>query len=136
MPALDQSEIMAEQLYLELAIGEIEADTQREQCAQSAVATPLTAFRRGGELAAPRPPANQNDGKGSGSLRRASRQDFHRSGKGAAARYQEPFGQPASESDCQRVRDTWLTELLARASRVVDNDEQDFTPKHALRYTG
>jgi hypothetical protein len=136
VPALDQAEIMAEQLYLELAIGEVEADTQREKSAQSVAHTPLTAFPRGGELAAPRPPANQNDGKGSGTLRRASGQDFRRSGKGAAARYQEPFGQPAGESDCQRVRDTWLTELLARASRVVNNDEPDFTPKRALRYTG
>jgi hypothetical protein len=61
-PALDRCEIMAEQFYLELAIGEVEADTQREQCAQSAEATPLTAFPRGGELAHPRPSANQNDG--------------------------------------------------------------------------
>jgi len=33
-PALDRSEIMAEQFYLELAIGEVEADTQREQSAR------------------------------------------------------------------------------------------------------
>lgn len=50
-PALDRSEIMAEQLRLELAIAEVEADRQREQCAQSADATSLTAFPRGGELA-------------------------------------------------------------------------------------
>jgi hypothetical protein len=136
VPALDQTEIMAEQFYLELAIGEVEADTQRQQRAQSAVGSPSVAFPRGGELAAPRTHANQNDGKGSGRLRRARGQDFHRSGKGAAARYQEPCGQSAGESDRQRVRDTWLTELLARASREVDNDVQDFTPKGALRYTG
>ena len=107
MPALDQSEIMAEQLHLELAIGEVEADTQREQCAQSAEATPLTAFPRGGELAAPRPSANQNDGEGSGSLRRGDGQD------------------------------TWLTELLARASReIIQNDDQDFAPKRELRRCG
>jgi hypothetical protein len=56
---------MAEQFYLELAIGEVEADTQREQRAQSAVGTPSAAFPRGGELAAPRPHANQNEGNGS-----------------------------------------------------------------------
>jgi hypothetical protein len=112
-PALDRSEIMAEQLRLELAIGEVEADRQREQCAQSTEATPLTAFPRDGELAAPRPPAN-HDGEGSGSLRREYVQDFRRSGKGAAAR--------------ERVR--LLTELLARASReIIQNDDQDFRAK-------
>jgi hypothetical protein len=136
VPALDQTEIMAEQFFLELAIGEVEADTQREQRAQSAVGTPSAAFPRSGDLAAPRPHANQNDGKGSTWLRRAHGQGFHRSGKGAAARYQEPFGPPAGESDRQRVRNTWLTELLARASREVENDVQDFTPKRALRCAG
>jgi hypothetical protein len=113
VPALDRSKIMGEQLHLELAIGEVEADTQREQCAQSVEATPLTAFPRAGALAAPRPPANQNDGgEGGGSLRRGYGQDFRRSGKGAAAR--------------ERVRNTWLTELLARASQeIIQNDDQD-----------
>jgi hypothetical protein len=127
VPALDQTEIMAEQLYLELAIGEVEADTQRERRAQSAAGTSLTAFPRSGELAAPRPPANHNDGEGSGWIR---------SDKPAAARYQGPLDEPAGEGNRQRVRDTWLTELLARASREVDNDEQDFTPKRAMRYAG
>jgi hypothetical protein len=121
-PALDQSEIMAEQFYLELAIGEVEADTQRER-AQSAEATPLTAFPRGGELAAPTLSANQNDGEGNCSLRRGYGQDFHRSGKGAAAR--------------ERVHDTWLTDLLARASQeIVQNDDGDFAPKRELRRSG
>jgi hypothetical protein len=136
VPALDQSEIMAEQLYLELAIGEVEADTQCEQSDRSAAGMPFTPGPCVGVAAAPNPPANQNDEEGRGSRRRAYGQDFRRSGKGAAARYREPYGQPAGESDCQRVRDTWLTELLARASREVDNDQQDFTPKRALRYTG
>ncbi len=136
VPALDQSEIMAEQLYLEVAIGEVEADTQREQSAQAAVGTPFTAFACGGVVAAPKPPANQNDEEGRGSHTRAYGQDLHRSGKGAKARYQKPYGQRAGESDCQRVRDTWLTELLARASREIDNEERDFTPKRALRYAG
>jgi hypothetical protein len=48
VPALDQTEIMAEQFYLELAIGEVEADTQREQGAQSAVGPRSGAFPRGG----------------------------------------------------------------------------------------
>jgi hypothetical protein len=89
-PALDRSEIMTEQLYLELAIGEVEAE-QREPCARSAEASPLIAFPLGGELAASRPAA----------------------------------------------RDTWLTELLARASReIVQNDDQDYVPKRGLRRSG
>jgi hypothetical protein len=136
VPALDQSEIMAEQLYLELAIGEVEADTQREQSDQSAVAAPFTAFPCGGVVAAPNQPANQNDEESYGARMRAYGQDFRRFGKGAKARSQRPNGQPAGESDCLRVRDTWLTELLARASREVDNEEPDFTPKRALRYAG
>jgi hypothetical protein len=135
VPALDQTEIMAEQFYLELAIGEVEADTRGEQGVQSAVGTKSAAFSRGAELSAPRP-TNQNGGKGNGGLRRAHGQDFRRSGKGAAPRYQEPCGQSAGESDRQRVRDTWLTELLARASCEVDNHVQDFTPKRALRCAG
>jgi hypothetical protein len=133
VPALDQSEIMAEQLYLELAIGEIEADA-REQCDQ--LAAPLTAFPRGGVAAAPNPPANQNNEEGRGSRIREHEQDFRRCGKSTAARYQGPYGQPVGESGCKRVRDTWLTELLARASREVDNDDQDFAPKCAQRYAG
>jgi hypothetical protein len=122
VPALDQSEIMAEQLYLEVAIGEVEADTQHEQSAQTAVCAPFATFLCDGVVAAPNPPANQNDEENRGSR--------------VAARYQQPYGQPSGESDCQRVRDTWLTELLARASREVDNEEQDFTPKRILRYAG
>jgi hypothetical protein len=67
VPSFDQSEIMAEQLYLEVAIGEVEADTQCEQSAQSAVRTPFTAFPCGGVVAAPNPPANQNDEENRGS---------------------------------------------------------------------
>jgi hypothetical protein len=41
-------------------------------------------------------------------------------------------GHPPDEIPCEKVRDTWLTDLLARASREVDNEEQDFAPKRAL----
>jgi hypothetical protein len=36
-----------------------------------------------------------------------------------------------AEADCKEGRDTWLTELLARASREEDEDYQDFAPKSA-----
>jgi hypothetical protein len=64
VPALDGSEVMAEQLYLELAIGEVEA--QREQSAQSTVSTPARIFPSGVVVAAPSPPASQNDEQGRG----------------------------------------------------------------------
>jgi hypothetical protein len=136
VPALDQSEIMAEQLYLEVAIGEVEADTQREQSAQMTAATPFTVFHYAVVAAAPSPPANQNSEGARKGRTNAREQDFGRSGGGAAARYQEPCAQRAGENDCERPRDTWLTQLLARASRGTDNDQQDFTPKRTLRYAG
>jgi hypothetical protein len=39
------------------------------------------------------------------------------------------------EGNCQRIPDTWLTDLLARASHGSNNDQTDFTPKRALRHT-
>src|SRR5271163_1390577 len=66
VPALDQPEIMAEQLYLELAIGEVEADSQREQSDQSAAVEPCTDFPCRGVAAAPKSPASQKDEEGRG----------------------------------------------------------------------
>jgi hypothetical protein len=41
----------------------------------------------------------------------------------------------SQQMGCERLRDTWLTDLLARASRGGNNDQTDFTPKRALRHT-
>jgi hypothetical protein len=111
VPTLDQSKVMTEQFYLDLAIGEVE---QREQSARSTVGTPPTVFPGSIKVAAPSPQANQNDNEVC---------------KAAPARPE----QPADEDDCERLRDTWLTDLLARASRGANNDQTDFTPKRALR---
>jgi hypothetical protein len=43
-PALDPSDIMAAQMLLELAIGEVEADAQRDQRARQTVDAPSTAW--------------------------------------------------------------------------------------------
>jgi hypothetical protein len=80
VPALDRSEVMAEQLHLELAIGEVE---QREQSARSTAGAPVT-----------------------------------------------------DEDDVERTRNTWLTELLARASREENDDYRTFAPKPGLRRNG
>jgi hypothetical protein len=50
VPALDRSEVMTQQFYLELAIGEVE---QREQSARSTVGKPATVFPRGAVVPAP-----------------------------------------------------------------------------------
>jgi hypothetical protein len=60
-PALDLSDILAAQMSLELAIGEVEADAQRDRRVHLAIDTPPTASPRGGVLAAQSPPANQKD---------------------------------------------------------------------------
>jgi hypothetical protein len=41
-----------------------------------------------------------------------------------------------SEDDTPSGGRTWLTALLARASRGVDNDEQDLTPRWTQTQTG
>jgi hypothetical protein len=43
---------------------------------------------------------------------------------------------PRTETDCGEGRDTWLTELLARASREEDEDYQDFAQRRELRRGG
>jgi hypothetical protein len=131
VPALEQSEVMTERFYLELAIGEVEA--QCEQSTRSAMDNPATP--RGIPVTAPSVQANQNEQEVCGSSTKAYRQDL-RSDVAAPARYSEQYGQPADWGDCERLRDTWLTDLLARASSGTNNDQTDFTPKRALRHTG
>jgi hypothetical protein len=114
VPALDRSKVMTEQFYLEMAIGEVEA--QCKQSAQLTVGNPSTVFAQ----------ANQNEQE----VREL------RSGKAAPARYPEQYDQPADQGDCEGIRDTWLTDILARASRGANNNDQtDFTPKRALGHT-
>jgi hypothetical protein len=99
VPALERSEVMTEQFYLELAIGEVEA-----QCEQSTRST----TPRGIVVTAPSVQANQNKQEVCGSRTEAYRQD-HRSDVAAPARYPEQYGQPADRGDCERLHDTWLT---------------------------
>jgi hypothetical protein len=70
VPALDGSEVMAEQLYLELAIGEVEA--QCEQSARSTAGRPASIFSRGVVVAAPSEQPSQNDQQGRGARLRES----------------------------------------------------------------
>ena len=81
--ALDLSDIMAAQMRLEEAIGKIEADAGPEEPAQVAIDTPSTTSPRGGVVAAPRPPANQNDEQRRRPLTRLWARVFCRAGVGA-----------------------------------------------------
>jgi hypothetical protein len=61
---------------------------------------------------------------------------FRRAGDGAQGHSEALSGHSEDGTDWGERRATWLTELLARASRGVDNDEQDFAPRSALTQNG
>jgi hypothetical protein len=110
-PALDHSDIMAAQMSLELAIGEVEADAQREQHAQTVPSGP--SYRRNGALSKPSFPANENDQQGRGPLTRLWAQFSRRADESV---------EDGAEGDCWEGRDTWLTELcpcFARGGRTI-----------------
>jgi hypothetical protein len=126
VPAWDRSEIMAEQLFLELAIGEVEAELQPLQCAPRGQDTPMVA--PGDNVSVHlKLPADHNEERSRGSLGTTHPQNVRRPGSEAAACDQRPHSPTNEESGC--VRHTWMTELLARASRRLDEDFQDFAPK-------
>ena len=119
-PALDRSDIMAAQMSLELAIGEVEADAQREQRARAVLDGP--SHRRDGVSSKPSFPANENDQQGRGPLTILWTRFLRRTGESV---------EDEAEEDRRERRDTWLTELLVRASREEDEAYQDFAPKGA-----
>jgi hypothetical protein len=76
------------------------------------------------------PPANQNVEPGSGPLQRPWTRagDCARVEKTRQGHNEALSGHSPDETDCREGRDTWLTELLARASREEDEDCHDFAP--------
>jgi hypothetical protein len=121
VPPWEQSEIMDEQLLLELAIGEVEAELLVLQCAPRRPGTPTVAFidnapvdpnlpsshnEQRSRMAAPRPPNVRQSGQEAG---------------------QRPNSLPAGKSE--PPRHTWMTDLLARASGHDNENLQDFAPK-------
>jgi hypothetical protein len=128
VPAWDRSDIMAEQLFLELAIGEVEAELQPLQCDPRRLDT-VTLAPSDGPSIEPKLPANGNARHDHGSIATTCSRDVDPSDSEAAVRGQRPKSPTLEESDAEHVRDTWLTDLLARAS-VHDNENlQDFAPK-------
>jgi hypothetical protein len=138
--ALDESDILAAQRSLEEAIDRIEADAEPDEDADQA-ADVLAYLPRNGVVNLPYPPANQNGEQRRSPFRRlwpgvlwnhVFRRSVDRPGvgeRGAALTSRFPV-----ETRCGQGRDTWLTDLLARASREEDEEnDQDFAPPRAVR---
>jgi hypothetical protein len=130
-PPFHRSEIAAAEISLEMAIEAVEAEAVLEQSAK--LATLATSTLRVGVSVTPSPPANQNGEVRhslatfwAGILRRA---DDGAPGRGEAMSDHREDGTDSGGRP-------WLTELLARASRGVDNDEQDFTPRWTPKQNG
>jgi hypothetical protein len=138
--ALDESDIVAAQRSLEEAIGRIEADAETEGRTDQAIDTPLTYLPRGGVVKAPYPPANQNGEQQRSPLRRLWTQVFRRAGDrpnghgSLRARGETLLRNFSDQRHSGPGRDTWLTDLLARASREEDqDDDRDFAPPREVR---
>ena len=133
--ALDESDILTAQRSLEEAIERIEADTEP---ADQPANMPLAQLPRG-VVEAPYPPANQNGEQRRSPLRRLWTHVFHRAGGSACGN--DRFGGRGAvlasrfpvETHREQVRDTWLTDLLARASREEEDDDQTFAPQRVVR---
>ena len=129
VPTWNASEIMAEQLFLELAIGEVEAELQPLQRAPAGPDMPT--LTRSQPVSVPQKlPMNDNERRSRGSLGTTDPQNVHRADSEVPdCDQRRPTPSPTlEESDC--VPYTWMTEILARASRQLDEDFQDFAPKH------
>jgi hypothetical protein len=123
-PPFHRSEIAAEEMSLDMAIEAVEASLMREQNAK--METLATSPLRAGFSVTPSLRANQNGEVRhsratlwAGILRRA-----HAPGRGKAMSNRDNNEDGSCGGGC-----TWMTELLARASRAVDNNEQNFTPR-------
>ena len=119
-PPFHRSEIAAEEMSLEMAIEAVEADSLRERAKLATAPSPI----RAGLSVTLGVPANQNG-------------ELHYSHAifwaGILRRAHVPAGSEAmsdrKEHGSATGGRTWVTELLARASCGVDDNEQDFTPR-------
>jgi hypothetical protein len=132
-PPFHRSEIAAAEMSLEMAIEAVEAEATCDQNAR--LATLSTSSLRAGVSVMPSLPANHN-GEARRSLSTLWAGIFGRAGDGAQGRGEQLSGHCEDDTDSRERRDTWLTELLARASHGVDNDEQDFAPRQATTQNG
>ena len=116
-PPFHRSEIAAEEMSLEMAIEAVEADLMREQSAKLAMLG--TSLRTGLSVTPSLSPNQNGEVRNSratlwaGILRRA-----HAPGRGDAMSDHNEDGSASGGG-------TWMPELLARASRGANNNEQD-----------
>jgi len=118
-PPLDQSDIVAAQMCLEAAIKEIEADALRSQRAQTAMHMPSTVSSRGGVSG--EPAANHEQRRAP--ITRHWARVFRPAGDRVLFRGKVLSDHSSGETG--KGRDPWLTELLARASCEVEEDDQE-----------
>ena len=118
-PPVDPSDLLAAQMCLEAAIKEIEADALRNQRAQAVMGGPSIASPGARVLGAP---AHQNGHQLPAAITRRWARVFRRADERTSFRGKVLSDRSAGEG---AGRDPWLSELLARASREVEEDAQD-----------
>jgi hypothetical protein len=111
-------------MSLEEAIGRVEADVLLELRAQQGAEAPVAA-----DAVTPSRRTMPDGGQGrSPPGDRAERVEPH------AGHGETPFGRFPAEPHPGKGRDTWMTELLARASREEDEgDDQAIAPRREIR---
>jgi hypothetical protein len=131
-PPFHRSEIAAAEMSLEMAIEAVEAEAVRKQDAKLAMLAGSSL--RANVSLTPGPPVRQN-GRVRHSLATLWAGFRRRADDGAPGRDAEISNH--SEDGTDGGGRTWLTQLLDRASRGVDNDEQDFIRRRkSARQTG
>jgi hypothetical protein len=132
-PPFHRSQIAAAELSLEMAIEAVEAEAVAEQNVKSATLASASLRARGSVRRSQ--PANKNDG-----AHRSTATPwaglFRRAGDDAQISGEALSGHSGDGTLCDKTRDTWLTALLARASRGVNNSEQDFAPRWSPTQSG
>jgi hypothetical protein len=118
-PPVDPSDLLAAQMCLEVAIKEIEADALRNQRAQAVMGGPSITSPGASVLGEP---AHQNGHQLRAAIRRRWARVFRRAGERTSFRGKVLSDRSVGEG---AGRDPWLSELLARASREVEEDAQE-----------
>jgi hypothetical protein len=131
-PPFHRSDIAAAELSLEMAIEAVEAEAVVEQNAKSTLGS--SPHRARGSVTPSQPP-NEND-EARRSLATLLAGIFRRAGDDALISGEARSGHSGHGTDCGEPRDTRLTELLARASRGVNNNEQHFAPRRPPTQSG
>jgi hypothetical protein len=124
--ALGQSDFLIARISLEEAIAKVEAEAQRGDIPRRKIAPTSTLASRGGAVGRPVGPVTEPSAQSRNLWIRFWTHAFRRELDGTS---DDLSGEMASESS----RDTWLSDLLARASRDEDDDDnQTFEPQRTF----